>query len=52
MVFERPLVEPVVNWNISDDIFIFIESNENPVVHVVKLYQDKTPVVFKFNLPE
>ena len=52
MVFERPLKKPVVNWNISDDIFIFIESNDNPVVHVVKLYLDKTPVVFKFNLPK
>ena len=51
MVFERPLDQPVVNWNISGDNFVFQEYSDVPIVYVVKLYVDKMPIIFKFKLP-
>ena len=52
MVFERKLRLPISNWNISDDKFIFQENKDDPTVYVVKLYLDKPPYIFKFNLPD
>lgn len=51
MVFERPVSEPVINWNISGDTFIFQECGRESSVYVVKLESNVTPAVFEFKLP-
>lgn len=52
MVFERSLHQPVSNWNISHDRFIFQESSDSPDIYVVHLYLDKQPYLSKFRLPD
>ena len=52
MVFERPLDEPVTNWNISGDTFVFQERSDSPTIYVVQVQSGVTPIVFKFNLPK
>ena len=51
MVFERALKWPIANWNISGEKFLFQESRKSKAIYIVKLYIDKTPKLFKFNLP-
>ena len=62
MIFEKPLVERVSNWNISDNKFIFQKTKDSTDIYVVRLCDDATheqntehkivtntaPVVFKF----
>ena len=52
MVFERPLKQPITNWNISDDKFIFQEATDSPDIYAVRLFDQTEPIVFKFRLPE
>ena len=52
MVYERKLRQPISNWNISENKFIFQESKDVPIIYVVRLFLDKPPYIFKFNLPE
>ena len=40
MVFEKPLKKPIVNWNISDDKFIFQIETNSPDIYVVRLFED------------
>ena len=53
MVFEKPLDEPVANWNIQGNIFIFQEDSfeGSNIVYLVKLFLESQPVVFEFSLP-
>ena len=46
MVFERKLREPVSNWNISGDKLIFQEKHDSSTIWVVKLFREKSPVLF------
>ena len=52
MIFEKPLMKPVVNWNISKDRLMFIEENQSTEFYLVKLFMDKQPIIYKFQLPE
>ena len=52
MVFEKPLREPISNWNISGDKFLFQENHTSTSVFVVRLFMDRPAIIFKFNLPE
>ena len=51
MIFEKPLVKPVSNWNISDNILLFLEEINSTEVWVVKLYENQAPTLFKFIIP-
>ena len=52
MIYEKSLARPVANWNISADKFVFLEDASSTEIHLVKLFKDKEPVLFKFILPE
>ena len=52
LVYEKPLKRPVANWNMKDDRFMFQEKYNSTDVWLVKLYEDKAPVIYKFELPE
>ena len=41
MLFEKPLMKPVVNWNISKDRLMFIEEIDSTTFYLVKLFPDK-----------
>ena len=51
MVFEKPMMQPCSNWNISENIFIFSEEVNCSTIWLVKLGLEKEPVVFKFMMP-
>lgn len=50
MLFEKSLNQPLTNWNMNCDKFLFQERNKGPVF-LVKLYDDEQAQVFKFKLP-
>ena len=50
MVFEKALVKPVCNWNITADKFIFQEDIKKSI-YVVSLKDENLPKVYKFKLP-
>jgi len=52
MVFERPLREPISNWNISADKFVFQQTKKSNEVFVIRLFLDRPAIIFKINLPE
>lgn len=52
MVFERPLLEPPANWNISGNKLVYLEETNSNDIYLVKLFMNKRPVLFKFSLPE
>lgn len=52
MVFEKPMQKPPANWNISGDKFLFLEETNAKEIYMVKLFTDKKPILFKFNLPD
>ena len=52
MIFEKPLMKPVVNWNISKDRLMFVEEAKSTEFYIVKLFMDKKPVIYKFKLPD
>ena len=52
MIFERALDVPIMNWNISGNKFVFQETRQSRAIFIVKLFKDRTPMLFKFNLPE
>lgn len=39
LIFEKSLRQPVCNWNISSNIFIFQEKIDSSEIHVVRLYE-------------
>ena len=51
MVFEKSLHKPPANWNIAGDKLLYMEETNSNIVHLVKLFTDKAPVLFKFTLP-
>ena len=51
MVFEKSLDKPVANWNISEKMLVYLEDTHSPEINVVKLLEDKEPVLFKVRLP-
>ena len=51
MIFEKPLEKPISNWNISDNILLFLEEINSTEVWVVKLFEDRAPTLFKFIIP-
>ena len=51
MIFEKPLSKPVSNWNISDNVLLFLEEVNSTEVWMVKLFMDKAPILYKFILP-
>ena len=52
MVFERSLNQPVANWNISGDIFMYQEDSKDSHIWLIKLYKQKSPHIFKITLPD
>ncbi len=52
MVFERKLRQPVGNWNVTHDKFIFQEKIDDPSIYVLKLWKDRTPKLFRFDFPD
>ena len=50
-VFERALENPVSNWNINGDIFMFQENSEDLDIWIVKLKNNKKAFVYRFRLP-
>ena len=51
MIFEKPLLKPPANWNISGDTLLFLEETNAKEIMMVKLFLDKKPVLAKFSLP-
>ena len=51
MIFEKPLEKPVTNWNISGNVLLFLEEVDSTNVWMVKLFEDKSPILFKFVIP-
>lgn len=52
MVFEKALVKPVCNWNITKDKFIFQEDTNDSSIYCICLRDnDRVPKVYKFKLP-
>ena len=51
MVFEKPLHKPPANWNICGDKLLYLEDTNSEVIHLVKLYIDAAPRLFKFIMP-
>ena len=51
MVFEKPLHKPPANWNICGNKLLYLEDTNSEVVHLVYLYIDTAPRLFKFILP-
>ena len=51
MIFEKPLERPVSNWNISDNILLFVEGVDSRDVWMVELFEQKAPILFKFTIP-
>ena len=51
MLFEKPLMKPVVNWNISKDRLMFIEEIDSTTFYLVKLFPDEQPIIYRFWLP-
>ena len=52
MVYERNLDEPPNQWNIAQDMFMFHESEDSDVVHVLKLRSDDCATLFEFKFPD
>ena len=51
MIFEKPLEKPVSNWNISDNILLFLEEINSTDVWMVKLFMDRPALLYKFVIP-
>ena len=51
MLFERAVSQPVSNWNISDEKFMFQECATDRHIWLVKLKPDSTPFIYKIALP-
>ena len=51
MVFEKALQQPVCNWNISGNVFLFQEKTDSSDIFLLRLYKDQQAVLFKFKLP-
>ena len=51
MAFEKPLEKPVSNWNISNDVLLYLEDISSTEVWMVKLFEDKSPILYKFLIP-
>ena len=45
-------MQPIINWNVTDDKFVFQETATEPVVHLVELFGEKQPRIHKFVLPK
>ena len=52
MVFERSLIKPPANWNISGNKLLYKEHATSDEIHLVKLSLKRQPVVFKIQLPK
>ena len=50
MVYERQLLQPVRNWGIFGDVFIFVEEGQPKKVQIVKLRKEEPATLFTFNL--
>ena len=50
-MFEKALAQPVSNWNMTQDKFLFQEDENIPEVFLICLNPDKQPQVFKCQLP-
>ena len=50
MLFEKSLNQPVVNWNMNSDKFLFQERQKGSV-YLVQLFMEEQPKVYKFKLP-
>ena len=51
MIYEKPLDKPISNWNISEDTLLFTEEVDSTDVWLIKLFEDKQPIVYRFTLP-
>ena len=52
MIFEKRMMKPPENWNISGNKLIYMEENNSNKIFLVKLFLDSEPVLFVFELPE
>ena len=52
MVYEKRMMKPPENWNISGDMLIYMEENNSNKIFLVKLFLESEPVCFEFELPE
>ena len=53
MVFEKSLVQPVCNWNITWDKFVFQQDPGEPIIYCVDFHRyrrEERPKVYKFML--
>ena len=44
--------EPISNWNLTRNKFLFQERSNSPIVFMVELFMDKPPKLFKFKFSE
>lgn len=52
MIFEKRLMKPPENWNISGNKLIYMEENSSNKIFLVKLFLNSEPVIFEFELPK
>ena len=52
LVFERKLDEPVTNWSISTNKFMFQESNQPNKIFVLHLVYEGIPTLYEITLPD
>ena len=52
MVFEKSLLKPVCNWNITQDKFMFQEDVDDPNINVISMKDDCLPKIYRFILPQ
>ena len=51
MLFEKPLRDPVSNWQMNLGKFLFQEDPEKSEVFMVRLFDQEKPRIYKFQLP-
>ena len=52
LVFERKLDEPITNWSISTNKFMFQESNQPNKIFILILVNEGSPKMYDISLPD
>ena len=52
MIYEKRMAKPPENWNINGNKLIYMEDNNSNKIFLVKLFLDREPVLFVFEVPE
>ena len=50
MIFEKPLKQPICNWNLTGEHFLFQEKPGTPEIYLVTLRENFAPQIHLFKL--